>query len=80
MKSRRVSLRDGNSFCGPRSVDPDLFRFSKLVEQGSGISWIRGVEPFGKPSEDVVQQLAGVTFLALALPQSTKAYCRAQFQ
>ena len=41
---------------------------------------IRGVEPFGKPGEDVVQQLAGVTFLALTLPQSSKAHCRAQFQ
>ena len=50
------------SFCGPRSADPDLFHCAKLVEQGSGVSEITGVESFSKPGEDVVQQLAGVTF------------------
>jgi hypothetical protein len=59
------------SFCGPRSADLDLFHCAKLIEQVSGVFEIRGVEPFGKPGEDVVQQLAGVTFLTLALPQSS---------
>ena len=78
--AEKMQWPDAHSFCGPRSADPDHFHCAKLVEQGLGVSEIRGVEPFGKPGEDVVQQLVGVTFLALALPQSSKAYCRAQFQ
>jgi hypothetical protein len=60
------------SFCGPQFANRDLFHCAKLVEQGSGLFEIRGVEPFGKPGEDVIQQLAGVTLLALALPQSAR--------
>jgi hypothetical protein len=74
--STPVPVAPPASFCGPLSAYPDLFNCAKLVEQGLGVSEIRGVEPFGKPGEDVVQQLAGVTFLALALPQSSKAHSR----
>ena len=59
---------------------PTSLHWAKFIEHGSSGSEIRGVEPLGKPGEDVIQQLAGVTFLALTLPQASKTHCSAQFQ
>jgi hypothetical protein len=48
------------SFCGLGTPDSDLSHCTKLVEQVSGVSEIHGIEAFGKPGIDVVQELAGI--------------------